>query len=59
MENIPGEDLLWRPDIQENKISSNGQLNIRYNHKLKADYIYQFKCLHELILPWNTMRYIF
>lgn len=56
---IPGEDLLWRPDIQENKISSNGQLNIRYNHKLKADYIYQFKCLHELLIPWNTIRYIF
>ena len=57
--NIPGEDLLWRPDIQENKISSNGQLNIRYEHKLKADYIYQFRALHELLIPWNTIRYIF
>jgi len=57
--NIPGEDLLWRPDIQENKISSNGQLNIRYEHKLKADYIYQFRALHDLLIPWNTIRYIF
>ena len=57
--NIPGEELLWRPDIQENKISSNGQLNIRYEHKLKADYIYQFRALHELLIPWNTIRYIF
>jgi spore photoproduct lyase len=57
--NIPGEELLWRPDIQENKISSNGQLNIRYEHKLKADYIYQFRALHDLLIPWNTIRYIF
>lgn len=57
--NIPGEELLWRPDIQENKISSNGQLNIRYEHKLKSHYIYQFKALHELLIPWNTIRYIF
>lgn len=57
--NIAGEDLLWRPDIQENKISSNGQLNIRYEHKLKSHYIYQFKALHELLIPWNTIRYIF
>lgn len=57
--NIPGEELLWRPDIQENKISSNGQLNIRYEHKLKADYIYQFRALHEVLIPWNTIRYIF
>lgn len=57
--NIPGEDLLWRPDIQENKISSNGQLNIRYEHKLKSHYIYQFKALHELLIPWNKIRYIF
>lgn len=56
---ISGEDMLWRPDIQEDKISSNGELNIRYQHKLKAEYIYQFKALHGLLLPWNTIRYIF
>jgi len=57
--NIPGEDMLWRPEIQENKISGNGELNIRYQHKLKSEYIYQFKALHGLLLPWNTIRYIF
>jgi spore photoproduct lyase len=56
---IPGEDMLWRPEIQENKISGNGELNIRYQHKLKSEYIYQFKALHSIILPWNTIRYIF
>jgi spore photoproduct lyase len=57
--NILGEDLLWRPDIQEDKVSQYGGENIRYKHDLKDDYIYQFKMLHNLIIPWNTIRYIF
>jgi len=56
---IAGEDMLWRPEIQENKISGNGELNIRYQHKLKSEYIYQFKALHGILIPWNTIRYIF
>jgi spore photoproduct lyase len=57
--NLPGENLLWRPDIQENKISQYGGKNIRYNHKLKNGYIAQFLDLHNKIIPWNTIRYIF
>jgi spore photoproduct lyase len=57
--NLPGESLLWKPEIQEMKISQYGGANLRYNHTLKADYIEQFKQLHEEILPWNTIRYIF
>jgi spore photoproduct lyase len=56
---ILGEELLWRPDIQEDKVSQYGGENIRYKHNLKDDYIYQFKMLHNLIIPWNTIRYIF
>jgi spore photoproduct lyase len=56
---IPGEDLLWRPDIQEHKISSYGSVNLRYRHDLKAQYIQQFKDLHKEIISWNTIRYIF
>lgn len=56
---IPGEELLWRPDIQEDKVSQYGGENIRYKYDLKDDYIYQFKMLHNLIIPWNTIRYIF
>lgn len=56
---ILGEELLWRPDIQEDKVSQYGGENIRYKHDLKDDYIYQFKMLHNLIIPWNTIRYIF
>ena len=56
---LPGEDLLWRPDIQEGKISQYGGDNIRYKHDLKAQYIKQFTELHDKIIPWNTIRYIF
>ena len=57
--NLPGEDLLWRPDIQEGKISQYGGENIRYKHGLKAQYIKQWTELHDKIIPWNTIRYIF
>ena len=56
---LPGEELLWRPEIQEKKISQYGGANLRYNHALKADYIEEFKHLHEKLIPWNTIRYIF
>lgn len=56
---IQGEDLLWRPDIQEHKISSYGSVNLRYRYDLKANFIDEFKSLHSEIIPWNTIRYIF
>jgi len=56
---LPGEHLLWRPEIQENKISEYGGENIRYKHDLKAGYIKQFVSLHDEIIPFNTIRYIF
>ena len=59
LNNIPGEDLLWNPEIQESKISQYGGDNIRYKYQLKAQYIEEFKKLHQEIIPWNTIRYIF
>jgi len=56
---LPGEELLWRPEIQEKKVSQYGGANLRYNHAFKADYIEEFKQLHEKLIPWNTIRYIF
>ena len=56
---LPGESLLWKPEIQEKKISQYGGANLRYKHNLKADYIQQFKQVHDDIIPWNTIRYIF
>lgn len=59
LNNIPGEDLLWKPEIQEKKISQYGGNNLRYNHIYKADYIEKFTNLHNEIIPWNTIRYCF
>jgi spore photoproduct lyase len=56
---IPGEELLWNPAIQEGKISQYGGENIRYRHDLKAQYIKEWTELHDEIIPWNTIRYIF
>jgi len=56
---IMGEELLWRPDIQERKTSQYGGENIRYAQGCKSDYIKQFTELHDAIIPWNTIRYIF
>jgi spore photoproduct lyase len=57
--NVKGEDLLWNPEIQENKISQYGGINIRYKHNLKYHYIDEFKKIHNEIIPWNIIRYIF
>ena len=57
-----GKSLIYKvgtPNIQENKISSYGGNNLRYKFQLKEKYITQFKKLHNEIIPWNTIRYIF
>ena len=56
---LPGEEFLWTPKIQEGKISQYGGRNVRYEHNRKADYIKQFIQIHDSIIPWNTIRYIF
>jgi len=57
--NLPGEDLLWKPEMQETKISQYGGENLRYKHNLKSKLIEEWKKLHREIIPWNTVRYIF
>jgi len=56
---LPGENLLWQPEIQESKVSQYGGKNIRYRAGLKKQYIDQFVELHDKYIPWNTIRYIF
>ena len=56
---LPGEEFLWTPKIQETKTSQYGGSNVRYEHRRKADYIKQFVELHDKIIPFNTIRYIF
>ena len=57
--NLLGEHLLWNPAIQEGKISQYGGENIRYKHDIKAQYIKEWTNLHNEIIPWNKIRYIF
>lgn len=57
--NIQGEELLWVPSIQESKTSSYGGENIRYKYKLKEKFIQEWVELHDKIIPWNKIRYIF
>ena len=56
---LDGEDLLWTPEFQESKSSQYGGKNIRYERNLKRIYIRQWKSLHDKIIPWNKIRYIF
>jgi spore photoproduct lyase len=57
--NTPGENLLWNPLLQEKKTSQYGGDNVRYSLKVKSSAINQWSRLHDKILPWNTIRYIF
>ena len=54
-----GESLLWYPSIQETKTSNYGGENIRYKLGYKSKYIELFTKLHDSIIPWNKIRYIF
>ena len=56
---LPGEDLLWTPENQEYKLSQYGGENLRYKHNLKSKYIKEWSALHDEMIPWNTIRYIF
>ena len=59
-ENHPETEItLWKPEIQETKISQYGGENIRYEYRFKRKSVKQFKELHNEIIPWNTIRYIF
>jgi spore photoproduct lyase len=53
------EKDLWVPNKQEAKISQYGGENVRYKLGLKSEYIQEFTELHNQIIPWNTIRYIF
>lgn len=54
-----GEDLLWNPSIQERKVSEYGGENVRYDSMFKGQWINEWKELHNKVISWNTIRYIF
>lgn len=53
------EALLWRPDIQEEKISQNGQLNLRYRAEWKGRWLARFRVLLAKHMPYCRVRYAF
>lgn len=53
------EELLWRPEWQEDKVSQTGGHNVRYKYKAKAKAINYFKDLVSKHLPGVQIRYIF
>lgn len=60
LEHYPeAEELLWAPDYQEDKVSQYGGINLRYKRGLKKELIQKFVELHDEIIPWNFIRYIF
>jgi len=54
-----GEELLWRPELQEQKLSENGAVNVRYRRDLKARAVERFRALVAEEIPWCTIRYAF
>jgi spore photoproduct lyase family protein len=54
-----GEDLLWRPDLQQLKRSQNGQWNVRYKSPWKGRWVQQLTDLIDEKLPSCQIRYAF
>jgi spore photoproduct lyase family protein len=53
------EDLLWRPDIQEEKRSESGGANLRYRTPWKARWLRRFLDLLASRMPYCQVRYAF
>jgi len=53
------EDLLWRPDLQQPKLSQNGQLNVRYRNDVKRAGVARLTELIATHAPWLRVRYAF
>jgi len=54
-----GEELLWRPDLQEPKTSHSGQANVRYRAAWKARWRDQLTDLLAERMPYCRVRYAF
>ena len=53
------EEHLWRPDLQEAKISNTGGENVRYRHGYKGRLLGDFRALMAKHLPYCPIRYAF
>ncbi|MBV9678065.1 MAG: spore photoproduct lyase family protein [Acidobacteriaceae bacterium] len=54
-----GEELLWKPELQETKYSQMGGRNLRYKRGFKAGLIDEFSALLKERLPECPIRYAF
>jgi spore photoproduct lyase family protein len=54
-----GEELLWRPDLQQLKTSQSGQPNVRYKSPWKGRWVAQLTDLVAEKLPACRIRYAF
>ncbi|TCZ57201.1 spore photoproduct lyase family protein [Roseicella aquatilis] len=53
------EEVLWRPDIQEEKRSESGAVNLRYRSGWKGRWLARFKDLLAARMPYCRVRYAF
>jgi spore photoproduct lyase family protein len=55
-----GEEILWRPDLQEHKVSqASGDRVLRYKKDLKRPLVAEFKALLAARMPYCRVRYAF
>lgn len=54
-----GEDLLWRPELQEHKVSHSGQRNLRYRASWKRTWLDRLEALIAEETPYLRVRYAF
>ncbi|MFC3695775.1 spore photoproduct lyase family protein [Chenggangzhangella methanolivorans] len=54
-----GEDLLWRPDLQETKISQNGMANLRYRTPWNKTWLERLLRWRSEMIPYCEVRYAF
>jgi spore photoproduct lyase len=54
-----GEDLIWRPDLQEPKRSQSGQVNLRYRTGWKGRWVGRLTDLLAERMPYCRVRYAF
>lgn len=54
-----GEELLWKPEIQETKYSQTGGRNVRYKRGLKKELVDRFVDMMHRHMPYCAIRYAF
>jgi DNA repair photolyase len=53
------EELLWRPELQEAKVSQGGGVNVRYRTGYKGRLVEEFQRLLARRMPYCRVRYAF